>query len=76
MTANNLVGKNHPHLFHLSAEDCIQKSLRENMAGEYMELNSRSTKDGMCQIENTHTLSHMHTPECGITVIEVIVIES
>lgn len=30
----------------------------------------------MCQIENTHTLSHMHTPECGITVIEVIVIES
>lgn len=40
VTANNLVGKNHPHLFHLSAEG-IQKSLRENMAGEYMELNSR-----------------------------------
>lgn len=28
----------------------------------------------MCQIENTHThtLSHMRTPERGITVIEVI----
>lgn len=38
-----------------------------------MELNSRlkkSTKDGMCHRKHTH--SHMHTPECGITVIEVI----
>lgn len=26
----------------------------------------------MYQIENTHTLSHMRTPEWGITVIEVI----
>lgn len=29
----------------------------------------------MCQIQNTHTytlpLLHMHTPDCGITVIEV-----